>query len=386
MEFNMKKKLIVATAIVLLLAMSMTLLVGCDEIFKKNDKRDAQQVVASVTYTGDFGTQTENVYKFELASSFNSYAFYYVKYYGMTYEAAANYLAQSLAQQKLLTLFAKEKVAKLKNMTALPSSIAELLSASEKNKAIEDTNKSLLDSLVSTVESLITEDNANTSTSDSKKDNTTTKVTDPVYVRFESNGGSSVEKQKIQKDTVAKEPSDPTKDGYTFYGWYVDKEFNGEEFDFENTKITETTTLYAKWEKYLAPRTELPAEEEEDDFGFAPMSAAPSAAPSTGFNGQVLNMNTSSANKQEVVLFRPGSFNDTSKAADDLRSHRAVIVNMENVDKAMARRVVDFLSGCVYALDGDVKKIAQSAYLFCPHNMDIVGDLETLQAEVESYI
>ena len=127
-------------------------------------------------------------------------------------------------------------------------------------------------------------------------------------------------------------------------------------------------------------------EEEEDDgfgFGIAP-SASVSSAPSTGFNGQVLNMN--SGNKQEVVLFRPGSFNDTSKAADDLRNRRAVIVNMENVDKAMARRVVDFLSGCVYALDGDVKKIAQSAYLFCPHNMDIVGDLETLQAEVESYI
>ena len=87
-----------------------------------------------------------------------------------------------------------------------------------------------------------------------------------------------------------------------------------------------------------------------------------------------------------MVLFRPNSFNDTSKAADDLRARKAVIVNMENVDKAMARRVVDFLSGCVYALDGDVKKIAQAAYLFCPHNMDIVGDLESLQAEVESYI
>ena len=93
-----------------------------------------------------------------------------------------------------------------------------------------------------------------------------------------------------------------------------------------------------------------------------------------------------STNKQEVVLFRPGNFNDTSKAADDLRNRKAVIVNMENVDKAMARRVVDFLSGCVYALDGDVKKIAQSAYLFCPHNMEIQGDLESLQAEVESYI
>ena len=133
-----------------------------------------------------------------------------------------------------------------------------------------------------------------------------------------------------------------------------------------------------------APAPEEEEEEEADDYGFGPMTSTTSAAPAAGFSGQVLNMNT--GNKQEVVLFRPGSFNDTSKAADDLRNRKAVIVNMENVDKAMARRVVDFLSGCVYALDGDVKKIAQSAYLFCPHNMDIVGDLETLQAEVESYI
>ena len=135
-----------------------------------------------------------------------------------------------------------------------------------------------------------------------------------------------------------------------------------------------------------APAPVMEEEEEEaDGFGFAPVPvAAPAAAPATGFSGQILNMTAS--NKQEVVLFRPGTFNDTSKAADDLRNRKAVIVNMENVDKAMARRVVDFLSGCVYALDGDVKKIAQSAYLFCPHNMDIVGDLETLQAEVESYI
>ena len=134
-----------------------------------------------------------------------------------------------------------------------------------------------------------------------------------------------------------------------------------------------------------APAPEM--DDDVDDFSFPSVSTGSSTpSPSiSGFNGQVLNMNASS-NKQEVVLFRPGSFNDTSKAADDLRNHKAVIVNMENVDKAMARRVVDFLSGCVYALDGDVKKIAQSAYLFCPHNMDIVGDLETLQAEVESYI
>lgn len=261
-----KQKLIVATALVLVLAMSLTLFVGCDEIFKKNDKRDAEQVVASVTYEGEFGTQKENVYKFELASSFNAYAYYYVNYYGMTYEAAANYLAQSLAQQKLLVLFAKEKVAKLEGKNSLPASIDELLSAAERNKAIEDTNKSLLDSLVSTVESLITEDNANTTTSDTKKDTTETKVTDPVYVRFESNGGSTVEKQKIQKGSVATEPDDPTKSGYTFYGWYADENFTGEEFDFENTAVNETMTLYAKWVEYVSPRTALPEVAEEDDY------------------------------------------------------------------------------------------------------------------------
>ena len=62
-----------------------------------------------------------------------------------------------------------------------------------------------------------------------------------------------------------------------------------------------------------------------------------------------------------------------------------MILNMENVDKALTRRVVDFLSGAVYALDGRVKKVAQSTYLFCPHNMDVTGDLENLKGEVESY-
>ena len=112
--------------------------------------------------------------------------------------------------------------------------------------------------------------------------------------------------------------------------------------------------------------------------------ALASASASTGFSGQILNM--SASNKQEVVLFRPGSFNDTSKAADDLRNRKAVIVNMENVDKAMARRVVDFLSGCGYALDGSVKKVSQSTYVFCPHNMEVLGDLKNLQGEVENYV
>ncbi len=135
-------------------------------------------------------------------------------------------------------------------------------------------------------------------------------------------------------------------------------------------------------EEYEEPAEERPARgRRAPAFSVNTSESTASAAPS-GFSGQVVSMN----NKQEVVLFHPVTFNDTSKAADDLRAKKAVIVNMENVDKAMARRVVDFLSGCAYAVDGKVKKVAQSTYLFCPHNMDVVGDLENLQAEVESYV
>lgn len=110
---------------------------------------------------------------------------------------------------------------------------------------------------------------------------------------------------------------------------------------------------------------------------------APAAAPASSFNGQVMNMNSG---KQEVVLFHAKTFDDAAKAADELRKRKAVILNMENIDKSLTRRVVDFLSGSVYALDGRVKKVAQATYLFCPHNMDVVGDLETVQAESDSFI
>ena len=136
-----------------------------------------------------------------------------------------------------------------------------------------------------------------------------------------------------------------------------------------------------------APRTRRPSPFGSSNASApaAPAAAAPTAAPATAapsFGGQVLNMNSG---KQEVVLFHAKTFDDAAKAADELCKRKAVILNMENVDKALTRRVVDFLSGAVYALDGRVKKVAQSTYLFCPHNMDVTGDLENIKAESEIY-
>lgn len=125
------------------------------------------------------------------------------------------------------------------------------------------------------------------------------------------------------------------------------------------------------------------SDSESAPYTAADTTASSGAAKPTGFSGTVLNMNS---HKQEVVLFHPSSFNDCTKAADDLRDKKGIIVNLENVDKALSRRVVDFLTGCAYALDGKVTKIAQSTYLFSPHSMNVVGDLDSMQAEAESYV
>ena len=160
---------------------------------------------------------------------------------------------------------------------------------------------------------------------------------------------------------------------------YSDEEYD--DYDEEMDAFEDEAQEAAPRSRRTSPFASLTAKESEP--AFSSNSAPAAASTSAGFNGHVVNMGSG---KQEVVLFHAKTFDDAAKASDELRRRKAVILNMENVDKALTRRVVDFLSGSVYALDGSVKKIAQSTYLFCPHNMDVVGDLETMQAEAESYI
>ena len=72
---------------------------------------------------------------------------------------------------------------------------------------------------------------------------------------------------------------------------------------------------------------------------------------------------------------KPERYEQVSEVADHLRNKCAVVLNLESTNKDTARRLVDFLSGCAYALDGKIKKVAMSTYIITPYNVDIVGDL-----------
>lgn len=78
------------------------------------------------------------------------------------------------------------------------------------------------------------------------------------------------------------------------------------------------------------------------------------------------------ADKQvRVVVIEPSSFDDSQKIADYLRSNQPVVVNFENTDNLVTKRMTDFISGTIYALGGSMKKIGRSILVCAPRNVDI---------------
>ena len=124
-----------------------------------------------------------------------------------------------------------------------------------------------------------------------------------------------------------------------------------------------------------------PYEEEEDEFeDFDPVPGRETRAPAPAPNysneerrNKVVNIHTTT--QLQVVLVKPERFENAAEIADHLRDKRTVVLNLESTQKDVARRLVDFLSGVAYAIEGQIKKVAVSTYIITPYNVDIVGDL-----------
>jgi len=104
--------------------------------------------------------------------------------------------------------------------------------------------------------------------------------------------------------------------------------------------------------------------------------AAPAASVARPAAASVSNVvNLHGTGNLQVMLVKPDRYENVSEVADHLRNKCAVVLNLEATNKDTARRLVDCLSGCAYALDGRIKKVATSTYIITPYNVDIVGDL-----------
>ena len=87
---------------------------------------------------------------------------------------------------------------------------------------------------------------------------------------------------------------------------------------------------------------------------------------------RVVNINTTAQLK--VVVVQPVNYEDAPEIADHLKQKKPVVINLEKLDKSVAARIFEFLSGAVYALDGSMKKVSNGILLVVPNNMGIMGD------------
>ncbi|NHN28638.1 cell division protein SepF [Paenibacillus agricola] len=85
-----------------------------------------------------------------------------------------------------------------------------------------------------------------------------------------------------------------------------------------------------------------------------------------------------SAKQVRVILNEPKSYEDTQEIADHLRSRRPVVVNLHLVRSDQATRIVDFLSGTVYALNGSISKIGPNIFLCTPDTVEIHGSISEM--------
>ena len=90
-------------------------------------------------------------------------------------------------------------------------------------------------------------------------------------------------------------------------------------------------------------------------------------------NSKVVNM--PQTEQVKMVISQPTTFEQSETICDLLKEKKSVIVNLEYVNKDVARRIVDVISGAVHALDGHIQKISNSIFLIAPYNYEITNEL-----------
>ena len=81
------------------------------------------------------------------------------------------------------------------------------------------------------------------------------------------------------------------------------------------------------------------------------------------------------AQQVKMVISQPTSFEQSEGICDLLKEKKSIIVNLEYVNKDVARRIIDVISGAVHALDGHIQKVSNSIFLIAPFNYDITNDM-----------
>ena len=138
-----------------------------------------------------------------------------------------------------------------------------------------------------------------------------------------------------------------------------------------------------KWKDWIfAPEED---NEYEDDY-----SEEIETEPKTSMFEQPHSARTTEAVKKfgvnkdsQLVLFEPRAYAETQDIATFLKQKKAAVVNLHRLQKEQSKRVVDFLSGVIFAIDGDIQQIGPKIFLCTPRNIGVDGSITMDEGDIE---
>lgn len=126
----------------------------------------------------------------------------------------------------------------------------------------------------------------------------------------------------------------------------------------------------------------------EDDYEYVDEEEVSTEEPSTRSEkrtGQNVVSLKSVQASAKVVLSEPRSYDETQEIADHIVNRRSVVINLQQVDFQQAKRIIDFLSGTVYAVSGEIQKLGPHTFLCTPDNVDVSGSITQMIEDEEEF-
>lgn len=115
-------------------------------------------------------------------------------------------------------------------------------------------------------------------------------------------------------------------------------------------------------------------EDDIDDYAVKKPKARPAK---TSNPSKLVSINSRNNNRSsnQVIVIKPQEFNEAQKVTDYLKEGKTIVINMEGIEVHAAQRIIDFIGGACYALDGSLQAISANIFIAAPHNMNVSGDL-----------
>lgn len=139
---------------------------------------------------------------------------------------------------------------------------------------------------------------------------------------------------------------------------------------------------YEEFDDYEMSSSDRFDKREREPMDYSQSSSRGSASQSQGYGGgmgrrsnsQVVSIHTNV--QMQVCIIKPEKYEDAQEICDHVKARKPVVVNLEKIEYPTAQRIMDFLSGTCYSLDGTIQRVANNIFIIAPENVDVSGDFK----------